>query len=91
MGVPKINDHIQSEKKMPNANQEPPASYKVPNQDLMDIHVSSTFKIKIERSKFGIWVYQRPNQNQDPDAKPQSATPSILQSNKLRSIRTWMF
>ena len=33
---------------MPNPSQEPPASSKAPNQDLKDMYVLYTFKIKIE-------------------------------------------
>merc|ERR1712112_758672 len=42
-----------------NPSQEPPASSKAPNQDLQDMDVLCTFKIKIE-PKFGSWVCQRP-------------------------------
>ena len=48
MGVSKTSDHIQIKIKMPNSNQEPPASSKAPNQDLKDMDVLCTFKIKIE-------------------------------------------
>ena len=34
--------------KMPNPSQEPPASSKAPNEDLKDIAVFCTFKIKVE-------------------------------------------
>ena len=54
----KVADHIKKIK-MPNPSQEPPASSKAPNEDLKDIDVLCTFKIKIE-PKFGSWVYQRP-------------------------------
>ena len=42
------NDHIQIKIKMANPNQEPPASSKAPNEDLKDMHVLCTFKMKIE-------------------------------------------
>ena len=48
MAVSKTSDHIQIKIKMSNPSQEPPASSKAPNQDLMDIDVLCTFKIKIE-------------------------------------------
>ena len=48
MGVSKTSDHIQIKIKMPNPSQEPPASSKAPNEDLKDIDVLYTFKIKIE-------------------------------------------
>ena len=45
-------DPIQINIKMPNPSQEPPASSKAPNEDLKDVDVPCTFKIKI-RAK--IW------------------------------------
>ena len=48
MGVSKASDHIQSMIKMPNPSQEPPAPSKAPNEDLKDMDVLCTFKIKIE-------------------------------------------
>ena len=48
MGVPTTSDNIQIKIKMPNPSQEPPASSKAPNQDLKDMNVLCTFKIKIE-------------------------------------------
>ena len=58
MGVPKTSDHIQINIRMPNPSQEPPASSKDPNQDIKNMDVLCTFKIKIE-PKFRICVYQR--------------------------------
>ena len=48
MAVSKTSNHIQIKKKMPNPSQEPPASSKAPNEDLKDMDVLGTFKIKIE-------------------------------------------
>ena len=48
MGVSKTSDHIQIKIKMPNPSQEPPASPKPPIQDLKDMDVLCTFKIKLE-------------------------------------------
>ena len=48
MGVLKTTDHIKIKIKMPESSQEPPASSKAPNGDLMDMDVLCTFKIKIE-------------------------------------------
>ena len=48
MGISKTNDHIQIKIKMQNPSQEPPVSSKAPNEDLKDMDVFSTFKIKIE-------------------------------------------
>ena len=48
MGVTKTSDHIHIEIKMPNPSQESPASSKAPNEDLKDMDVLYTFRIKIE-------------------------------------------
>ena len=48
MGVSKTYDHIQMKIKMPNPSQGHPASSEAPNQDLDDMDVLCTFKIKIE-------------------------------------------
>ena len=52
MGVSKTIDNIQIKMKMPNPSQEHPASSKAKNQDLKDIGVLCTFKIKIESQNF---------------------------------------
>merc|ERR1711954_73187 len=48
MGISKTSDDTQIKIKMPNPSQEPPASSKVPNEDLIDMDVLCTFKIKRE-------------------------------------------
>ena len=48
MGISKTSDHIKIKIKIPNPSQEPPASSKAPNEDLKDMDVLCTFKIKIE-------------------------------------------
>ena len=48
MSLTKISDHIQIKIKKQNPSVEPPASSKAPNQDLKDMDVLCTFKIKIE-------------------------------------------
>ena len=82
----KTQDHIQIKIVMPNPSQEPPASSKAPNEDLKDIDVLCTFKIKIESQnlEYGCTKYQWPYTNQDQCSKPQSGTSSILQSLKSR-------
>jgi len=52
MGVTTARDHIQINIRMPNPSQEPPASSKAPNEDLKDMDVLCTFKIKIESHNF---------------------------------------
>ena len=68
--------------KMSNSNQEPPASSKAPNDDLKDMDVLCTFKIKIEsqNSDHGCIKDQWPYPNQDKDSKPQSVFCIVLQS-----------
>ena len=81
MDVPNTSDHIRIKIKMPNPIQEAPASYKAPNQDLKDMNVLCTIKIKIESQNLdhGSIKYQWPYPNQGKDAKPQSGTSMILQ------------
>ena len=83
-GVSKTCDHIQIKIKMPNPSQEPPASSKGPNEDLKDMDVLCTSKIKIEskNSDHGCIKDQWPYSYQDQDAKPKSGTSSALQTPK---------
>ena len=53
MGVSKTSNHIKIKIMMPNPSQEPQAPSKAPNQDLKDMDVVCTFKIKIESQN---WV-----------------------------------
>ena len=66
--------------KMPNPCQKPPVSSKAPFEDLKDMDVFYTFKIKIESQNLDHMCikYQWPYQNQDQVAKSQSVTSSIL-------------
>ena len=52
ISVSKTSDHIQIKIKMPNPCQEPPVSTKAPNDNLKDMGVPCTFKIKIETQNF---------------------------------------
>ena len=71
MGVSKTSDHIYIKIKMQNPSLKPLAPMKAPNQDLEDVDVLCTFKIKIEsqNSESGCtkdqWIYP----NQDLEAK----------------------
>ena len=47
-GLKKTNDHIQIKIELQNPSQEPPASSKTQNQDLKNMGVLCTFKIKRE-------------------------------------------
>ena len=73
MVISKISDHIQIKIKMPNPSQEPPASPKAPNEDIKDMDVLCTFKIKIEsqNSNHGYIKDQGLYRNKDQDAKLQ--------------------
>ena len=84
MGVLKTNDNIQIKIKIPNPSQEPPAPTKSPNQDLKDMDVLCTFKIKIEshHSDHRCIKDKWPYPNKDQDAIPQKGTSSVLQSSK---------
>ena len=91
MGVPKTSDYIQIKIKMPNSSQEPPASSKAPNEDLKDMDVLCTFKIKIESQNLdhGYIKDQWPYANQDRDAKPQSGTSSIREEPPEVFLAVW--
>ena len=67
MVVLKTNDHIKIKIKIPNPSQEPPVSSKAPNQDLKDMDVLCTFKIKIESQNLEYeWAKdQWPYENQE--------------------------
>ena len=82
MRISKTSDYIQIKINMPNPSQEPPASSKAPNEDLKDMDVLCTFKIKIESQNLdhGYIKDQWPYQNQYQDAKPQSGASSVLVS-----------
>ena len=77
MGVLKTSDHNQIKIKIPNPSQEPPVTSKALNEDLKDMDVLCTFRIKRERAKIWIIVASRtndhiqikikiPNQSQEP-------------------------
>ena len=76
--------HIQIKINMSNPSQKSPASSKDPKEDLKDINILCTFKIRTESKNSDHdcikdqWTYS----NQDQDAKPQSGTSRIFQSLK---------
>ena len=73
MDVSKTSDHIHIKIKMPNPSQEASAPTIAQNQNLKDLDVLCTFKIKKERQNLEYecikdhWTYQ----NQNKDANPQ--------------------
>ena len=82
--VSKTTDHIQIKFKIPNSIQEPPASSKAPNEDLKDMDLLCTFKIKIEckiwnmgvsKTSDHIWIKIKiPNLIQEPLASLKAQT-----------------
>ena len=84
MGVSWTHDHVHIMVKMQNPSQEFPVPIKAPNQDLKDMDVLCTFKVKIEsqNSKHGCIKDQWPHPNENKDAKPQSGTSSPHKSPK---------
>ena len=84
MGISETNDHIQMKIKMLNPSQEPPTPSNPKNEDLKDMDVPCTFKIKIESQnlKQGFIKEQWPYPNEDQDAKPKLGPSSLLQSPK---------
>ena len=80
MGISKISDHIRINLKMPNPSQKPPASSKAPNEDLKDMDVLCTFKIKIEsqNSDHGCIKDQQPYPNKIKMPNPIFGKSNIL-------------
>ena len=71
MVVSKTSDYIGIKIKMPNPSQEPSASSKAPKEDLKDMNVLCTLKIKIEKKLAHGWIKdQLLYPNQDQDTKP---------------------
>ena len=68
----KTSDHIQIKIQIANLSQEPPASPKAQNQELKDIDIICTFKIKI--AKF--WIIGVPKTNGCIEIKIKMPNPS---------------
>ena len=84
MWVSSTSDHIQIKIKMPNPGQEHPVTSKTTNEDLKDMDVLCTLKIKIESKSqdHGCIKDQLQYPNQDQDIKPQLGASRILHSYK---------
>ena len=84
MRASKTSDYFLIKINMPNPHQEPPESTKGPNQDLMEMDILCTYKIKIESQNLehGCIKDWWPSPNQDQDSKPQLGTSSVLWSPK---------
>ena len=85
MVVSKTSDYIHIKIKVQNTSQVSPASSKAPNEDLKDMDVLCTFKIKIESRNLehGCIKDQLPYPNQDQDSKPKSGASSVIKCPKL--------
>ena len=85
MGVSKTNGHIQITLKKQKTSQEPSTSSRALNQNIQDMDVHCTFKIKIEsqNSNHGCIRGKWPHPDHYQDAKPKSGTPGVLQNLKL--------
>ena len=80
----KLKNWIKLIIQIPNSNQEPPLSFKSPNQSSKDMEVLCTFKInlKSQRLDHGSIIVRELNPNNDQDSKLQSWTSSPYQSTK---------
>ena len=81
MALAKNSDHIQIKIKIPNPSQEYPASSKASNQDLKDMYILYTFKIKTgsQNSKHGYTKTINPIQTKMKMPNPSQEKFSILQ------------
>ena len=90
MDVPKTSDHIQINICKQNPNQEPPVSSKGLNQDLKDLYLLCTFRIKIEHKTYDVEyiINLWPNPNQDQDNKIYQIPARKLQQPPKSQMRT---
>ena len=95
MGVSETSDHTQIKIKMPNPYQEPPASSKAPNDDLNDMNVLCTLKIKITVQDIGVCKtsdhtqikIKTPNFSQEPPASSKSPIQDLKDMDDLCSFK----
>ena len=68
-----------------------PASSKAPKEDLKDVHVLCTFKIKIERQNLECQCIKDkwPYPSQDPNSEPYSGISNVLKSSKCGLRGNW--
>ena len=75
---------------MQNPSQEPPAPTKAPNQDLKDMDVLCTFKIKIESQNLECGCIKNqwpsPNQDQYPNSSQELPASSKFQKEDLKDM-----
>ena len=97
MGISKISYHIQINVKMQNSSQEPPASFKAPNEDLKDMDVLCTFKMKIESKNLDHgyikdqWPYpnkiKMPNPTQESPASSKAPNEDFMDMDVLCTFK----
>ena len=92
MSISRTSEHIQIKIKMPNPSQEPSASSKAPNEDLRDMDVLCTFKIKI-KSKIGNLCASKINDDLQIKIMMPNPTQEPLVSSKApnQDLRIWIF
>merc|ERR1711954_425528 len=90
ISVSKTSDYIQIKIKMPNLSRQPPVSSKAPNEDLKDMDVFCTFKIKIESQNL-IMAVSKTNDHiqikikmQNPSQEPPAS--SIAPNESLKDM-----
>ena len=82
MGVLETSDHIQIKIKMLNSSQENPVSSKVQNEDLKNMDILCTFKIKAESQNFDHWCI-RPATISKSRSRNQTPVRNLQHSPKL--------
>merc|ERR1711954_441966 len=96
-GISKTSDHIQIKIKMPNPSQEPPASSKAPNEDLKDMDVLCTFKMKIESQILTMGIsktsdhvqikIKMPNSSQEPQTSSKAPNEDFEDMDVLCTLK----
>ena len=90
MGISKTIDYIKIKIQMTTPKQEPPAASKAPKEDLKDMDVLCTFKIKIEIKKSAHWFikYQwpYPNKIKMPNPSQEHLASSKAQYEDLKDM-----
>ena len=93
MGISKTSDHIQIKIKMQNPSQDPSASSKRPNEDLKDMDVLCTLKIKIEsKSKNSDHIKIKiPNPSQEPPVSSKAPNEDFKDIDVLCTKDQWLY
>ena len=90
MGVSRTGDYIKIKIKIENSSQEPAASSKALGQELEDMDVLCTFKIKLENQnlehgciKDRQFNFKMPNSNQEPPASSKAPNQDLNDMDAL--------